>query len=209
MHSPAGQPWESGLGDPGPDDVRFERSEIPPHHVAVVGDAGGDERVDRVLGRRAVRSAGREFGGQPGGVGGEQQSRHRGRYACARREDGAGNEAGDPCCQRDRQRGQDGSSTSRRETCTRSTKTIAERIYEKIAEQARRSRWDGGRQILGYVVTDKRLVIDETLDIEAWGRSPTPLNIPVADFRSRKLRNQDGRHPGQDSNLERPFRRRM
>ena len=30
------------------------------------------------------------------------------------------------------------------------------------------------------------------LDIEAWGRSPTPLEVKVADFRSRKLRNQDG-----------------
>ena len=30
------------------------------------------------------------------------------------------------------------------------------------------------------------------LNIEAWGRSPTPLDVQVADFRSRKLRNQDG-----------------
>ena len=30
------------------------------------------------------------------------------------------------------------------------------------------------------------------LNIEAWGRSPTPLDVRVADFRSRKLRNQDG-----------------
>jgi site-specific DNA recombinase len=41
------------------------------------------------------------------------------------------------------------------------------------------------------------------LNIEAWGRRPTPLDVQVADFRSRKLRNQDGRLPDQDSNLER------
>jgi hypothetical protein len=40
------------------------------------------------------------------------------------------------------------------------------------------------------------------LNIEAWGRSPTPLDVRVADFRSRKLRNQDGWLPERDSNLE-------
>lgn len=40
------------------------------------------------------------------------------------------------------------------------------------------------------------------LNIEAWGRSPTPLKVRLSDFRSKKLRSQDGRLPDQDSNLE-------
>jgi site-specific DNA recombinase len=40
------------------------------------------------------------------------------------------------------------------------------------------------------------------IHVEAWGRSPTPLTVRVADFRSRKLRNQDGWLPKRDANLE-------
>ena len=39
------------------------------------------------------------------------------------------------------------------------------------------------------------------LKIEAWGQRPTPLSVELRDFRSRKLRNQDERLPGKDSNL--------
>src|SRR5205814_4508866 len=35
---------------------------------------------------------------------------------------------------------------------------IAERTYEKMAEQARRGRWGGGRPVLGYDRDDKKLV---------------------------------------------------
>jgi site-specific DNA recombinase len=38
---------------------------------------------------------------------------------------------------------------------------IAERTYEKMAEQARRGRWGGGHRILGYDVADRRLVVNE------------------------------------------------
>jgi site-specific DNA recombinase len=36
---------------------------------------------------------------------------------------------------------------------------IAERTYEKMAEQARQGRWGGGHPILGYDVVNKRLVV--------------------------------------------------
>ena len=39
------------------------------------------------------------------------------------------------------------------------------------------------------------------IQIEAWGRSPTPLNLAINQSRDKKLRNQDGRLPRQDSNL--------
>lgn len=39
------------------------------------------------------------------------------------------------------------------------------------------------------------------MKIEAWGQRPTPLSVELRDYRSEKLRNQDGRHPRQDSNL--------
>ena len=38
---------------------------------------------------------------------------------------------------------------------------IAERTYEKMAEQARRGRWGGGHQILGYDAVGKKLVPNE------------------------------------------------
>jgi site-specific DNA recombinase len=38
---------------------------------------------------------------------------------------------------------------------------IAERTYEKMAEQARRGRWGGGHAILGYDVVAKKLVVNE------------------------------------------------
>ena len=37
--------------------------------------------------------------------------------------------------------------------------------------------------------------------IQAWGRRPTPLTVELRDYRSAKLRNQDGRYPREDSNL--------
>ncbi len=38
--------------------------------------------------------------------------------------------------------------------------------------------------------------------IEAWGRHPTPVSVELGKYRSaKKLRNQDGRYPRQDSNL--------
>lgn len=37
---------------------------------------------------------------------------------------------------------------------------IAERTYEKMAEQARQGRWGGGHPILGYDVVNKRLVVN-------------------------------------------------
>ena len=40
------------------------------------------------------------------------------------------------------------------------------------------------------------------LAIKAWGRRPTRLSIRLQDFRKRKLRNQDGWLPGEDSNLQ-------
>ena len=40
--------------------------------------------------------------------------------------------------------------------------------------------------------------------IEAWGRRPKPLSVELSAYRSAKLRNQDGRHPRQDSNLRPP-----
>lgn len=39
------------------------------------------------------------------------------------------------------------------------------------------------------------------MKIQAWGRRPTPLSVELRDYRSAKLRNQDGRHPREDSNL--------
>ena len=41
---------------------------------------------------------------------------------------------------------------------------------------------------------------DGTMHIEAWGRSPTPLNIRLRDFREGKLRNQDVWYARRDSN---------
>src|SRR4051794_34453769 len=38
---------------------------------------------------------------------------------------------------------------------------IAERTYEKMAEQARRGRWGGGHQVLGYDAAGKKLVLNE------------------------------------------------
>lgn len=38
------------------------------------------------------------------------------------------------------------------------------------------------------------------MKIQAWGRRPTPLSVELRDYRSSKLRNQDGRHPRVDSN---------
>lgn len=38
---------------------------------------------------------------------------------------------------------------------------IAERTYEKMAEQARNGRWSGGHPILGYNAVDKKLVINQ------------------------------------------------
>lgn len=37
---------------------------------------------------------------------------------------------------------------------------IAERTYEKMAEQAKQGRWSGGRPILGYDAVDKKLVVN-------------------------------------------------
>lgn len=39
------------------------------------------------------------------------------------------------------------------------------------------------------------------IKIEAWGRRPTPLRVSLEKARNKKLRNQDGRLPRQDSNL--------
>ena len=39
------------------------------------------------------------------------------------------------------------------------------------------------------------------IQIEAWGRRPTPLRVSLEKARNGKLRNQDGRLPRQDSNL--------
>jgi DNA invertase Pin-like site-specific DNA recombinase len=39
---------------------------------------------------------------------------------------------------------------------------IAERTYEKMAEQARRGCWGGGHQILGYDAVGKKLTLNET-----------------------------------------------
>jgi len=39
------------------------------------------------------------------------------------------------------------------------------------------------------------------MEVEAWGRRPKPLSVELSDYRSAKLRNQDGRYPRQDSNL--------
>jgi site-specific DNA recombinase len=41
---------------------------------------------------------------------------------------------------------------------------------------------------------------DGTMQIEAWGRSPTPLKIRLHDFRNGKLRNQDVWYTRRDSN---------
>ncbi len=38
------------------------------------------------------------------------------------------------------------------------------------------------------------------MKIQAWGRRPTPLSVELRDYRSSKLRNQDGRYPRLDSN---------
>ena len=38
---------------------------------------------------------------------------------------------------------------------------IAERTYEKMAEQAKQGRWSGGRPILGYDVVDKKLIVNK------------------------------------------------
>ena len=39
------------------------------------------------------------------------------------------------------------------------------------------------------------------IKIEAWGRNPKPLQICLGKRKSKKLRNQDVRHPWQESNL--------
>ena len=39
------------------------------------------------------------------------------------------------------------------------------------------------------------------IKIEAWGRNPKPLQICLEKRKSKKLRNQDVRHPWQESNL--------
>ncbi len=38
---------------------------------------------------------------------------------------------------------------------------IAERTYEKMAEQAKQGRWSGGRPILGYDVADEKLIVNK------------------------------------------------
>ena len=38
---------------------------------------------------------------------------------------------------------------------------IAERTYEKMAEQAKQGRWSGGRPILGYDVVNKKLIVNK------------------------------------------------
>ena len=38
---------------------------------------------------------------------------------------------------------------------------IAERTYEKMAEQAKKGRWSGGRPILGYDAVEKKLVVNK------------------------------------------------
>lgn len=38
---------------------------------------------------------------------------------------------------------------------------IAERTYEKMAEQARHGRWNGGHPIIGYNAVDKKLAVDQ------------------------------------------------
>ena len=37
---------------------------------------------------------------------------------------------------------------------------IAERTYEKMAEQAKKGRWSGGRPILGYDAVNKKLIVN-------------------------------------------------
>ena len=42
----------------------------------------------------------------------------------------------------------------------REREMIAERTYEKMAEQARQGKWGGGHQVLAYDVVDKKLVVN-------------------------------------------------
>ena len=50
-------------------------------------------------------------------------------------------------------------------------------------------------------LTFKKKEKEGEIKIEAWGRSPKPLQISLEKRKSKKLRNQDVRHPEQDSNL--------
>ena len=50
-------------------------------------------------------------------------------------------------------------------------------------------------------LTFKKKEKEGEIKIEAWGRSPKPLQICLEKRKSKKLRNQDVRHPQQDSNL--------
>ena len=50
-------------------------------------------------------------------------------------------------------------------------------------------------------LTFKKKEKEGEIKIEAWGRNPKPLQICLEKRKSKKLRNQDVRHPWQESNL--------
>ena len=80
---------------------------------------------------------------------------------------------------------------------------IAERTYEKMAEQAKQGRWSGGRPILGYDVVDKKLIVnkkekklvriifDKYLDLASLSRTTRWLNDQ--GHRTKHIKYQNGR----------------
>jgi site-specific DNA recombinase len=89
---------------------------------------------------------------------------------------------------------------------------IAERTYEKMAEQARQGKWGGGHQVLGYDVVEKKLVVnpdeaevvraifDAYLRLASLARTARWANLQ--GYRTKQVRYSNGREVG-----PRPFKR--
>ena len=83
---------------------------------------------------------------------------------------------------------------------------IAERTYEKMAEQARQGKWGGGHQVLGYDVHEKKLVInpdeaeivrtifDAYLQLASLARTARWANLQ--GYRTKRVRYSNGRGVG-------------
>lgn len=89
---------------------------------------------------------------------------------------------------------------------------IAERTYEKMAEQARQGKWGGGHHLLGYDVVEKKLVVnrDEArvvraifqkyLELASLARTARSANLQ--GYRTKGVRYSNGRQVA-----ARPFKR--
>ncbi len=66
--------------------------------------------------------------------------------------------------------------------------------------------FDEGQWALRFLLKEITLTFNKTkkegeIKIGVWGRNPKPLQICLEKRKSKKLRNQDVRHPWQESNL--------